>query len=184
MSDAVNPTTPDGRVLAWARRSAADYVGKYATSLANLEKVMARRARRRYPDMEAGAALEIARSTARFFADNALVDDAAFAETKARAGMRKGHSKRRIAMGLAAKGVEAETIGTALAEADDLPAALNFARRRRIGPWRNVEADPDRLRKEAASLARNGFSGEIVRKVVGMDLDAVEELSLPIGEAP
>lgn len=169
---------PDSRMLSWAARSAADYVGKYSTSRANLEKVIERRAKRRYQDIEDTVAREIARRTASFFESNALIDDGAFAEAKAQSGVRKGYSKRRVALGLAAKGVEADTISAALEALDDLPAALNFARRRRFGPWRKGEADPERMRKEAASLARNGFSGELVRKVIRMDAAEAEELAL------
>jgi len=184
MSDPVNEAGPDARTMAWAARSAADYVGKYATSRANLEKVIARRAKRRYPDIEDGQAREIARRTAQFFADNSLVDDATFAAAKVRSGVRKGHSRRRIAMGLSAKGVEAQAIDEAIGEADDLAAALNFAKRRRLGPWRRGDAEPDLMRKEAAALGRNGFSGDLVRKVIRMPQAEAEDFGFEASASP
>lgn len=176
----MNPGLPtEARASAWAKRSAADYVGKYATTKANLVKVMKRRARRKWPDMEDAQADDLARRTADFFEENLLVDDAAFAETKTRSGVRKGHSKRRIAMSLAAKGVAPDTIEEALTQADDLAAALSFARRRRIGPYRREEKDREGLVKESGAFARGGFSGDVARAVMRMTPDEAEEALIP-----
>ena len=81
----------------------------------------------------------------------------------------------RIAAGLVAKGVEAETAAEALSGADDMAAALAFARRRRIGPWRRGEDNRETRDREGAALARSGFSYEISRRIVSMSLDEAEE---------
>ena len=170
-----DPDDADSRILQWARRSAADYVSKHSTSRANLEKIIARRASRRYPDLASEKAAEIARKTADFFVEHLFVDDAAYAEARVRSGVRKGHSRRRIAAGLVETGVAAETAAEALSGADDMAAALAFARRRRIGPWRRGEDNRETRDREGAALARSGFSYEISRRIVSMSLDEAEE---------
>jgi len=48
----------------------------------------------------------------------------------------------------------------------DLAAALAYARRRRIGPYRGGPADPAARERELAALGRRGFTYETARRVV------------------
>ncbi|PZO81308.1 MAG: recombination regulator RecX [Mesorhizobium amorphae] len=164
------------RLRRWALRSAADYLSKHSSSVENLRAVMLRRAKRRHPELSPPDAAQLVEDAVVFCQTHTLVDDAAYAEIKVRSGVRKGHSRRRIAQTLAQKGVEREAADAALEGADDPVAALALARRRRIGPWRREEADPDRFRKEMALMGRNGFAGEIVSRVLRMDLEEAEDL--------
>ena len=56
----------------------------------------------------------------------------------------------------------------------ELEAAAALARRRRLGPYASEEKRRDARQKHLASLARNGFSFDIARRVI--DAATVEEL--------
>jgi regulatory protein len=108
------------------------------------------------------------------------LNDAAFAETKLHSLRRAGRSARRITQHLAHKGVKGEVIEAALAEDEEgaeRKAALALARRRGLGPYRKGGASEDRAvrAKEMASMARAGFSFDIIKKVLGAGPDDLDE---------
>ncbi|MBV8779255.1 MAG: RecX family transcriptional regulator [Alphaproteobacteria bacterium] len=163
-------------------RWALAYLGRFASSAANLRLVLLRRARKRLGeerDALAAAAAEIDRLVARY-RETRLIDDAAYAAGRARSRLRRGQSLRTIRAGLAAKGVAAADAAAALAglagEGDpDLAAAVAFARRRRLGPFRR-DGDAERDRERAA-FARAGFSRAAAAAVLGCaDEDEAEAL--------
>ena len=93
---------------------------------------------------------------------------------------RRGVSRRVIASQLAAKGVAPEDIEDALSQlrdthADlDLDAACNYARRRRLGPWRTKDR-AERRERDLAALARQGFGFELALRVIDAeDIAALE----------
>jgi len=149
------------------------YLGRYASTAENLRQVLRRRVRRRLGsegegDREAAAAVEplIDALVARY-RETGLVNDASYAAGRARRGVTQGRSLRRIAAGLAAKGVGAANAAAAIAslrdEATDpeLAAAIAFARRRHLGPFRRDPRprEPAALhRAELAAFARAGFT--------------------------
>lgn len=150
-------------------RWALAYLGRFASSSENLRRVLLRRVRRRLPpeDREAMAlaAAAVDALVGRYRASG-LVDDAAYAAGRARSRLRRGQSLGTIRAGLAAKGVASEHAEAAIAalreEAGDpdLAAAVAFARRRRLGPFRraSAERDDEQRRKELGAFARAGFS--------------------------
>ena len=162
------------------------YLERYASSAENLRRVLQRRVWRRARG--AGAA-DGARDGARDgeavrasgalidalvarYRITGLIDDAAYAAGRARSGLARGRSMRRIAAGLAAKGVGAEDAAAAVAAlgedgADpELAAACAYARRRRLGPFRReVGAAGDRQR-ELAAFARAGFGRHAAEAVL------------------
>ena len=153
--------------------AALRYLERYASSAANLRRVLMRRVER------AARAEMVERSDAAGRVDELilrlrtrrLLDDAAYAEGRARSLSRKGGSRAKIARTLAAKGVDRDTIDEALAglaEAGetDLAAALRFARRRRLGPFRAAKERAARRDRDLAALGRAGFSYEIARRVI------------------
>src|SRR5438552_4117706 len=117
------------------------YLERYASSAESLRLVLGRRVRRRVGDDDeavraAGALIEAL--VARYRATG-LLDDAAYAAGRAKSGLARGRSLRRIAAGLAAKGVGAADAAAAVAALGDggnaeLAAACAFARRRHLGP--------------------------------------------------
>jgi regulatory protein len=160
-------------------RMALAYLERYASSAENLRRVLARkverRCRLREEDPEAALAL-VEEAVARAVASG-LVDDAAYAEARVASLRRRGGSRRAIAAKLAAKGVDAETVGAALArdaqarieddpEADpEREAARALAKRRRLGPFRAAGRAENR-EKDIARLARAGFPYGVARDVI------------------
>jgi regulatory protein len=156
-------------------KAALAYLERYASSAANLRRVLTRRAQRS-AGVEGSADLDTARGwiealVARYQGAG-LLDDRAYAEAQARSARRLGRSRRAIGERLKAKGIDAETASAALTAADedaaepDREAALAFARRRRIGPFRKT-ARAEHAQRDMAALARAGFSYDIARDVIG-----------------
>jgi regulatory protein len=166
---------------------ALGYLERYASSAENLRRVLRRRVRRRTSDPE--IARELGTSFDELverYRSSGLIDDAAYAAARARGRLARGESLRKIAAGLAAKGVDAEERAAALAALrettpdPDLAAACAFARRRRLGPFRRVplrgDAAGDRQR-ELAIFARAGFARREAEAVLRCaDPNAVEAL--------
>jgi regulatory protein len=159
------------------------YLGHYASSAENLRRVLLRRVRRRLPaadDALPQAAAAVEAVVARY-RQSGLLDDAAYAEGRARSWHRRGAPSRQIRARLMAKGVApadaADAVATLKAESPDLDlaAACSFARRRRLGPYRRGAAEPAR---ELATFARAGFSRQVARAVLACaDIAAAEELA-------
>jgi regulatory protein len=165
---------------------ALSYLGRFASSAENLRRVLRRRARRRAGAEAARAAdAPIDALIARYLAAG-LLDDAAYAAARARARLSRGESLRRIAAGLAAKGVGTEERADALNAlredgADpDLAAACAFARRRRLGPFRRDPAIPADRDRALAAFARAGFARREAEAVLACaDPEAVAALLAP-----
>lgn len=184
--------TPHAAIdAALIERWALAYLGRFASSAENLRRVLLRRVRRRLADdreAAARAAAAVDALVARYRASG-LVDDAAYAAGRARARLRRGQSLRTIRAGLAAKGVaatDAEAAIGALREEGgdpDLAAAVAFARRRRLGPFRRMLTEDDEARlKELGAFARAGFSRALVEAVLDC-ADPDEAEALARGEA-
>src|SRR5437764_5498550 len=150
---------------------ALGYLERFASSAENLRRVLRRRVRRRTSDTETvqRAAALIDELVERYRASG-IIDDAAYAAARARGRLARGEPLRRIAAGLAAKGVAAEDRAAALdalretAPDPDLAAACAFARRRRLGPYRRRPADRNR---DLGSFARAGFGRREAEAVLG-----------------
>ncbi len=109
--------------------------------------------------------------------DVGLVDDVAFAESRARGLSRSGRSRRAIQAHLASKGVRAETVRAALpTDADtELDAALALAKKRRLGPFaKEPTQDPKERLRALAILGRAGFERGTAERALRMDRDDAE----------
>ncbi|MGC2855001.1 regulatory protein RecX [Novispirillum sp. DQ9] len=122
------------------------------------------------------------------------LDDARFADSTARSLAARGQSLRAIRQRLAAKGVARDHVDAALArlaedlvpagedaaQADpDMAAAVAYARRRRLGPWRPPEVRADFRQKDMAALARRGFSADVTRRLLDAEgPDEAEDMAL------
>jgi regulatory protein len=167
--------------------AAVYYLQRFATSREGLRQVLARKVRRSLAhhggDAEAAAAWveEVLDTLQR----QGVLNDAAFAEARARSLAARGMAARSIRLKLAQKGVDRDLVDAALAAlaeevglrtglgeeaSPDLTAAVAYARRRRLGPYRmDPELRAARRDKDLASLARQGFSLDIALKVVTAD---------------
>lgn len=102
-----------------------------------------------------------------------LVDDAAYARALVESLHRRGKGRRAIAAKLRERMVPPAHAEAALAllaegtEDPELEAALNYARRRRIGPFhRDPARRAERREKDLAALARQGFGYGVARQVI------------------
>ena len=160
---------PDRAAL---HEAALQHLARYAATEAGLLRVLERKIARWVRESgaaadEAVAAREAAREVARALAGSGVVDDAAFAEARARRLLRGGHSRRAVVHHLASKGVEQELATRVLAATDDeFPAALAFARRRRIGPFRAGPVDEGGRQREMGALARAGFPRAVAERAL------------------
>jgi len=148
----------DRRIDRWARRAAAEAGGEA-------------------PDTAAPRAA--AREVARALVQSGVVDDAAFAEGRARSLTRAGRSRRAIGAHLSMKGVPQAVAKAAMPEpGTELAAALAYARRRRLGPFRKAMpegADPaDVRRKEIGAMARAGFPQPVAQQALRMGREEAE----------
>ncbi len=97
-----------------------------------------------------------------------MSNDAAFAEAKAGALLRRGYGERRVAQALRAAGIDGEDAAPARQEAGQQAeaAALRFARRRRLGPFAEAPLDRAERQKAAAAMLRAGHRLDLVRRIL------------------
>jgi regulatory protein len=147
------------------RGLALHYVGKYATTQAKLGAYLTRKIRERGWDGERHT--DVATLVDQF-AELGYINDAQFAEARSRAFVRRGYGERRLNEDLRASGI---------GESDAVPAkehmtesafvaAENFARRKRIGPFANETAPPEKLQKQLHAFLRAGHQFEIAKRFV------------------
>ncbi len=167
------PKPPKKASATFLENSALHYLGRYATSSANLRRILMRKvdrsAHHHGTDVEEGAAA-IEQLIVRF-ERSGLLDDASYAEARAKTLHRRGISARAIRARLMEKGVGANLIDQAILSLAGGPnaemiAAVTLARRRRLGPWRAAEDRRERFDKDLAALARAGFSYDVARRVI------------------
>lgn len=181
-------STPPPAVTPAALEAAAlHYLERYASSVSNLRRVLMRRIER------AARAGVIERDDGRARVDavverlreRRLVDDNAYADGRARSLSRQGRSRAAIKRSLAAKGVETDAVDAAMealteSGATDLQAALRFAKRRRLGPFRAAKERTERRARDLAALGRAGFSYDVACLVV--DASTVEALERTVAD--
>lgn len=169
------------------REAALAYLARYGTTQAGLIRVLNRRVDRwvravEEPDPEIVATCRHAvREVASALVASGAVDDAAFAESRARSLTRMGRSTRAVAAHLGARGVDTETVRAALPSDPEVEraACVAFTRRRRIGAFRPPDTEP-REAKELGMLARAGFSHEVSTQALAMDREAAEDLIIQL----
>jgi len=143
------------------------YVGKFATSRAKLGSYLSRKVRERgwagsgEPPVEALVA-----KAARL----GFVDDAAFALSKSRSLTARGYGARRVGQALHAAGIE-DNDGEAArdhAREEAVAAALNFAKRRRIGPYASENPDPAQKEKALSAMVRAGHDFRLAKSILSL----------------
>ena len=168
-------------------RAAYHYLGRFASTQANLRRVLEAKLRRRNPDFAPPTAEQAGwlRTVVDKCVALGLVDDGAYARAAVQSLNAQGRSIKAIRARLTAKGVPADELDAALgglsaADNDtdpDLAAAAAYARRRRFGPYRrdgDTGDAPDRRRRELAAFARAGFAYGLARQI----LDAADPMAV------
>jgi regulatory protein len=148
------------------------YIARYAASTARLRLVLKRKADRRTstwetPPLPGEVAAAIETAVARLAALG-LLNDPEYAAAMARTYRARGESAAMIRARLLAKGIEPGDIAPALGQFEDQEqdAALRFAKRKRLGPYRLRPGKPDQRQRDIASLCRAGFSVRVARTVI------------------
>ena len=169
----------------YLQNAATFYLERYPSTAEGLRRVLNRRVRK--AELADAPIIDNVRQTidaivAKFVAAG-VIDDKAFAQTKARALHRRGTSSRQTRQRLKLAGIDDETLDQAIAglvqELDTDPrqrewrAAVALARRRRLGPFRQKDRKENRNR-DLAAMARAGFDYDLARKVI----DAVDGAAL------
>jgi regulatory protein len=177
---------PDAQEL---QNAALDYLARYAATEAGLRRILERRidrwlrragdADRETIAAQASAARVAVREVVARLVAAGAVNDAKYAENRARSLVRSGRSRRATDAQLRAKGVDSATVQSVLPEdaETELAAALVLARKRRIGPFRRgAAADEAGRKQELGVLARAGFPQDVARRALAMDPDQAETL--------
>lgn len=170
------PTGVTPRMLSWAKNSALYRLSRRVMSERELTDAIKRKAKQKFEDISDENLQLLATTALEFGRTLGALNDQNYAETKVRSGVRSGRSKRMIQRKLQEKGIDSDTASIALEDADDVRAAFAYARKRGFGPYRRDDADEKRITKELSSLARQGFSLDICRRVVALDRDDAEEM--------
>ncbi len=159
------------------RNIALYYLERFETSKDNLRSVLKRRINKyAFYDKEYNP------NQAYIWADEIVeecskknfVNDERFAEYKINSYLRAGKPKRYIEQKLKQKGIEDKVITDFFEETEynELEIALNFARKKKIGPFReSKETQQETYQKDLASLVRAGFSFDIAKDVLDSSLE-------------
>jgi regulatory protein len=146
---------------------ALNYVGRFATSRAKLLGYLARKLRERGWTGEAEPPLEaLAEKLVRL----GYVDDRAFALSKARSLTGRGYGERRVRQALLVAGI-GENEGAdaqSLAEEESVAAALQFARRRSIGPFAPRPLDPPERERALGAMIRAGHRFALAKAIIDL----------------
>jgi regulatory protein len=164
------------RMVTWGRNSALYRLNQRDMSEHQLFTALKRKASTKFPGITENCADDLARRTIDYCNELRLLNDDNFAEVKVRSGVSSGKSRRRIAMQLQEKGIDAEKANTALEEVDDTKAIIIFCRKRAFGPFRRGEGDEARNTKELSALVRQGFAFELSKKVLKLQFDEANDI--------
>ncbi|MEO0980456.1 MAG: regulatory protein RecX [Pseudomonadota bacterium] len=164
------PRKPRPPTIERLTRSAVHYLERYSSSQENLRKVLERRVLKacRHHGLDPADFTDMIETVVRKCTGSGLVNDRTYAETKTASLRRRGGSRRKIEAQLAHKGVDRDTIQSALdgGNVSEDEAAAVYARRRKLGPFRNAADRQARRERDLAAMCRAGFSFDVALRVV------------------
>lgn len=149
------------------------YLQRFDSSADNLRQVLNRRVfdyARENPEFDRQEAAAWIEEIITDFERYGYLDDARYAETKIASYLAAGKPERYIRQKMKQKGVGDAVVERILsaAEIDETGAAENFARKKKIGPFRKSWEEQNACRqKDLATMVRAGFDYEIAKKVIG-----------------
>lgn len=171
-SEKTNKRTPKVPTKARLNNIALYYLERFETSKDNLRNVLRRRI-----DKYAFFDKEYNKEQAYLWADEVVeecekkkfVCDERFAEFKINSYLRAGKPKRYIEQKLKQKGIDEKIVSKIFDESeyDEFEVAFNFAKKKKIGPFRKDEKIRDEFyQKDLGTLVRAGFSFDIAKDVL------------------
>lgn len=163
----------------YLENAALYYLQRYATSAENLKRVLLRKVKRScaFHGMEMEPFIPLVDELVTRYTASGLLDDKTFAAARVTSLRRQGLSTRAILAKLQMKGLTPAQIEAALKIVDDekeepeLAAAIAFARRKKLGPYRTRSQDPQ---KELAAMGRAGFGFDIARRALNVSPDEAD----------
>lgn len=152
------------------RALALHYVGRYATTQANLVRYLKRKLRERGWE---GPNQPLPDQIGQNFSDLGYVDDRIVAESKTRGLKQKGLGAARIRQKLSEIGIARELAGEiAELEPDEAAAlALRLAQRRRIGPFSAAAAGEKDWHRWMGVMLRAGHEPGLARETLALSAD-------------
>jgi regulatory protein len=113
---------------------------------------------------------------------NKIINDELYSDSKARMFLRRGYSLNKINQSLRIKGIDSAYIKQSIDKIKedqiepDFVSALKLCKRRRIGPLR-PEANRELFyKKDMGILARGGFSFDLSKRVLSLDISEFNKL--------
>lgn len=163
------------------------YLQRFAASTGHFRTVMQRkidRSCRHHADQDRGECTAMLNCLIEKFTASGLLNDNIYSRGMVTSLKRRGFSERAIHARLQVKGLTQSEIQAALAgfhedhtkdpDQTEFEAALKLARKKKLGPYAaGRETD---LKKAMALFARAGFSFDMARRVLGLDIDSAENL--------
>ncbi len=155
------------------------YLKRFETSKDNLRTVLKRRVDK-YAIFEKEFDKTIAYSfideIIEEFSEKNFVNDERFSEFKITSYLRSGKPKRYIEQKLKQKGISEQTTAQIFEEIEynELDVALSFAKKKKIGPYR--ESEEKRLKykqKDLATLIRAGFDFDVAKDVLDYTIENI-----------
>ena len=169
--------------VASIENAALYYLGRYATSSENLRQVLERKIIRasKHHETNIKACTRFVGDLIQRYLENGILNDKIYAQAQAASMNRRGKSLRAIRSRLRQKALSSEIIDKAIevltdqVGTPDLSAAIAYARKRRLGPYRKNVHSQSNLDKELATLARSGFSYSLALHIVkAKNIDELE----------
>jgi regulatory protein len=156
---------------------AVRYVERFQTTRARLIRLLSQKLRQR--GWQDGLPPPDPAAIADRMVELGYVNDAAFAEARARGLQRRGMGAGRVRATLSAYGVGADDSADALESLEPVQAAIDFARRKRFGPFGPSVSDPRVRNRQMAAMARAGhpprLAADILRARTEEDLPRPED---------
>ncbi len=182
---AQGPKKPKKITESYLHNSGLYYLERFSSSSANFRTVMMQKVKRScmtHEEQNYDQCAAWVDALIEKFINVGLLDDGIYTRSKVNSLRRRGKSTRTIQAYLKSKGLDSSLIDQTLKDFDiehydtpaeaELEAALIFARKKRLGPFRrDKENDPQ---KELGRMARAGFSYDTSRCVLSTKTEDVE----------
>ena len=113
---------------------------------------------------------------------NKLLNDEMYSDSKARMFLRRGYSLSKINQSLRRKGIDDKYVKQSIEKIKeneiepDFVSALKLCKRRRIGPLRPDSNRELFYKKDMGILARGGFSFDLSKRVLDLDVEEFKKL--------
>lgn len=179
------PRIPKKITPSYLNNYALFYLERFSSSSKNLKRILMRRVKKsvaHHGEPSVEDASKMIDDVVVKLIELKYINDDLYARDRTTSFRRAGNSARQISAKLYAKGVDNEKIETAIKTVDkelglqenpELMAAIRYAQRRNLGPYRrprlnqDVEVSQEDLdRKDLAKLARAGFSFDVAKKAL------------------